>query len=293
MPRYAMIAGMGESALSCYNTQTKDIVKIELPYEEDNAGFRSVAIDGADIYLAGSYSSKIYKYNYITKRFYTITKCIGKYPVKIKLWKGYIIIACNDTDTVETCLKRGGQSMVSHRLGNFLTSIEISNDICFAISAADQSLYLLQLPFLVLLQRIQLPFTPLGITLCEDRILCYGSKAEHKNGCLCIISHTGELLQNAETACIPMSGCIAGDEIVLSCAGEDLLCVHDYKSLKLKRVIKTFAMPDQLCALSESSVILGMQLRDQVVEINTKKGSVIRTLPSVKEPSEMAIMHVR
>ena len=85
-------------------------------------GCRSAAGDGRYLYIAASHASGILRLDTYSGAS-VFRHCIGRYPMQLCLWNGYIITACGETDTVEICLCSGGQSFISNRLGQALCGL--------------------------------------------------------------------------------------------------------------------------------------------------------------------------
>lgn len=255
-------------------------------------GCRSAAGDGRYLYIAASHASGILRLDTYSGAS-VFRHCIGRYPMQLCLWNGYIITACGETDTVEICLCSGGQSFISNRLGQALCGVCAAKNVCAAVCFLQEALYLLSVPQLAVLKEIKLGFAPNGVCVTETEkrgkgFLVYGNEADGR-GCAALFDISGDMLLFGRTGFNPVDAVQTGDTVVFSCAGDKALLLHKTHDLMPLRSFALGAMPEGICLCGED-ILVGMNVAGRVEKHSMKNGRLLKQLPGICEPSQIIMI---
>lgn len=283
-----ILVSMGENGIQIFDRRNTRGRAVMLQPGPECRGYRSFCSERENIYIISAFSSEVLRYNMLTGQLCRLCACVGRYPVKILSWNSYLLIACSETDTVEICGKYGRQSFISHRLGGMLNGIAVINEKCFAVCAQERAVYILSLPELRLLDSFYLEFIPNGVTAADGMLLVYGSH-RYNDGFIAAYSAAGDRISCEKTGFNPVDALMWKDKIIVSCAGENTLCLHRAKDLRAVKAISLGDMPDKLC-LAQNRLFVGMNYSGRLRIYDTETGILLCNMPVLKEPSDIGII---
>ena len=239
---------INDNALYFINTKDTPIVnRIEAPILCN--GIKGIASSNELIYFCCAHSNNIWCFNRVTKSFKQICETIGIGPNKIYPWNNYLIVSCRNTDSVEICLKNGGQSFISNKIGD----IAIYKEMCFCTCLISCEIYVLSLPFLETVSVYKLPFYPYSLHILNDELCIMGVYDDSfklmkidpygKTETLCIINH------------LPLSCAFYKEIIYLVCPFDNLLYEFNKNKTSIIKCNKIKPSPQMIASDGEGILL--------------------------------------
>lgn len=285
--RYVVASNFNNNNICFINTSSRSIISKQASI--DTQSIRAMSGCENELYYCDANNDTVYNFNCKSNIVKRIEKCIGKYPVAIKKWHEYLIIACSDTDTVESLSLNGHQARITLKLGSLLSDICIIDDHCYALCRLSCELYIISLPNLEILSIVNLDFNPNAFYIYDNEILLLGSK--ENCGLVSKVDKDGSAVYLSQTPYNPFDAVYYNGNIVVSCPGDDMLAYLCPKDLKIKYCVKLKNSPGKLFCYNDV-LFLHLYFLTKILLIDEKNGKEIRTLPIDSELTDITTIEM-
>ncbi len=284
---YFVASNINNNILNFININNNSVFDVELKLCK--SGIRSIFQHQNSLFYCDTNCNTVNRLNLSDQTEHVVVNCIGKYPSVIKRWRDLMVIACSESDTVETCMLNGQQIHITNRLGSLLSDICVIGNTCYAICTLTSELYLLSLPELYYVDVINLRFNPNAFLYCGKELYITGSR--NGKGVICKIDKWGSEMQLSEAPFMPIYACRYRNSIISSCQGEEMLCWHDAKDLKIKRCVKLNDTPGKIYSYNKI-LYLHFYYSKKMMVLKENNGKEIRSLPVNSEISDCVIINI-